>query len=108
MMAPDAAFVTAARWAALAPEQRAGFAPLAPDFVVEILSPTDSLPEARAKMELWIADGVRLGWLIDPANRCVTIYRPERDAETLTGHDTVAGDDDVLPGFELDLTAVWP
>ncbi|MGE0434863.1 MAG: Uma2 family endonuclease [Planctomycetota bacterium] len=107
MLAADAAFVSAARWGALSKEERGGFARIAPDFVIEIQSPSDSRPVLRAKMEQWIEDGVRLAWLIDPATRAVTIYRPGRAPEMLADPQSVAGDDDVLPGFQLDLSLVW-
>ena len=107
MLAADAAFVSLERWSALSPTERSGFARIAPDFVVEIQSPSDSRPVLCAKMEQWIEDGVRLAWLIDPQSRSVVVYRPDRAPETFESPQTVTGDDDVLPGFVLDLSLVW-
>ena len=108
VLAADAAFVSMSRWQALSVSHRRGFAPIAPDFVIELLSPSDSRPQAQAKMQDWIEDGVKLGWLIDPGRREVHVYRPDRALEVHTGIESIAGDDSVLPGFVLDLTKVWP
>src|SRR5581483_11810140 len=64
--APDAAWVAISRWRALSQAQRRGFAPLCPDFVIELLSPSDDLDETRAKLAEYIENGAKLGWLIDP------------------------------------------
>jgi Uma2 family endonuclease len=97
---PDAAWIELSRWEALTPEQRAKFPPIAPDFVLELRSRTDSLPLLQAKMREYINCGVRLGWLIDPKNQQVEIYRAGGDAETRT-LPTVLSGEDVLPDFEL-------
>lgn len=104
--APDAAWVKLERWQALTPEQRRKFLPLCPDFVVELLSPTDSLPQAQAKMQEYIDNGVRLGWLIDADARRVEIYRPNRDVEILENPLALSGED-VLLGFVLDLSSLF-
>ncbi|MEB3881829.1 Uma2 family endonuclease, partial [Lyngbya sp. CCY1209] len=80
---PDASWVARSRWEALTPEQRQGFAPLCPDFVVELRSPTDSLSKLQEKMREYLENGARLGWLIDPQNRRVEIYRPGQEVEVL-------------------------
>ena len=104
MRAPDAAWVLRDRLARLSPEDKERFLPLCPDFVIELLSPSDSRAAARRKMEEYRANGARLGWLIDPARRQVAIYRPDGGLEQRT--DVVTGET-VLPGFSLDLAAVW-
>ena len=104
--APDAAWVLRNRLARLSPEDKERFLPLCPDFVIELLSPSDSRAAARRKMEEYRANGARLGWLIDPARRQVTIYRADGSLEQRSEPDVVAGET-VLPGFSLDLAAVW-
>lgn len=99
---PDASWLLRSRWEALTPEQRKKFLPLCPDFVVEVLSPSDSLPETREKMQEWIENGARLGWLINSRRRQVEIYRLGQDVEVLDNPLTLSGED-VLPGFVLDL-----
>jgi Uma2 family endonuclease len=104
--APDAAWVRQDRWEALTPEQQEGFAPLCPDFVLELRSKTDPIETLRAKMREYIENGARLGWLIDRKNQTVEIYRPNQDVELLEHPISLSGED-VLPGFVLDLTEIW-
>ena len=104
--APDAAWVPRNRLARLSPEDKERFLPLCPDFVIELLSPSDSRAAARRKMEEYRANGARLGWLIDPARRQVTIYRADGSVEQHSEPDFVTGET-VLPGFTLDLVAIW-
>ena len=103
---PDASWVQLERWVALTPEEKEGFAPLCPDFVVELRSPSDSMEKLRAKMREYMENQARLGWLIDRKNRSVEIYRQNRVVEILDNPATLSGED-VLPGFVLDLTEVW-
>jgi Uma2 family endonuclease len=103
---PDAAWVRQDRWDALTPEQRKGFAPICPDFVLELRSESDRIEPLRAKMREYMANQARLGWLIDRKNRKVEIYRQGQDVEVLDCPTTLSGED-VLPGFVLDLTEVW-
>ena len=103
---PDASWVRIERWEALTSEEKDKFLPLCPDFVVELRSPSDSLLTLRSKMEEYINNGARLGWLIDPKRRVIEIYRPDREVEILTSPSTVSGED-ILPGFVLDLTQIW-
>ena len=103
---PDAAWVRAARLRPLSAEQRRGFIPLCPDFVIEIRSPTDSLSVLKDKMREYLANGARLGWLIDPDERRVYVYRADSDVESIEDPDTLS-DETLLPGFVLDLGAVW-
>lgn len=103
---PDASWVRRERWEALTLQQQKGFVPLCPDFVVELRSESDSLTKLQAKMQEYIDNGARLGWLIDPQNRRVEIYRPAVDVEVLE-HPTELSGEDVLPGFVLNLRRVW-
>ncbi|MEC4816032.1 MAG: Uma2 family endonuclease [Scytonema sp. PMC 1069.18] len=103
---PDVAWIKKERWDALTPEQQEKFPPLAPDFVLELMSPTDTLKETQSKMTEYISNGVRLGWLINRRNRTVEIYRPGQEVEVLESPTQLSGED-VLPGFVLDLQMIW-
>jgi Uma2 family endonuclease len=104
--APDAAWVLRSRLEQVPAEQREKFLPLCPDFALELCSPTDRLANVQAKMEEYLANGARLGWLLDPAHRRVYVYRPDAPVARLDRPETVAGDP-VLPGFVLDLREIW-
>jgi len=103
---PDAGWVLRSRLALLTNEQKQKFLPLAPDFVVELKSPTDRLTDLLAKMDEYIANGVRLGWLINPKTKRVHIYRPDKAVEILEAPTEISGDPE-LPGFVLDLREIW-
>jgi len=103
---PDAAWVERSRWEALTPEQRRKFPPIAPDFLIELRSATDSLDKLEAKMVEYRENGVRLGLLINPQDQQAEIYRLGQDVEVLQSPATVSGEE-VLPGFVLDLTRIW-
>src|SRR4051794_1548103 len=103
---PDAAWTAHSRLATLTTEQKKKFLPLCPDFVLELRSPTDSLMTLQAKMQEYLDNGTRLGWLIDPEQRRVYVYRPQTPVEILENPETVSGDR-VLPGFTLDLREIW-
>ena len=108
LRSPDASWISHARLEALTSEQRSGFFEVCPDFVIELRSSSDSLTELRAKMQEYIDNGARLGWLIDPLsdpNR-VYIYRPQADVEILEDPSAVSGEPE-LPGFTLELTRIW-
>ncbi|MCV3213570.1 Uma2 family endonuclease [Plectonema radiosum NIES-515] len=102
---PDASWVKIERWNALTPEQQESFAPICPDFVIELRSRTDSLKELQDKMQEYIDNGATLGWLIDRKNKRVEIYRPLKKVETLENPAYLSGED-ILPGFVLDLTLI--
>ena len=104
--APDGAWVTNERWNALTPQQRKGFAPICPDFVLELASETDSLDILRQKMQEYIENGCRLGWLIIPKLKQVEIYRLGQVPEVLQSPDTLSGES-VLPGFILPLQTIF-
>ncbi|MGH7966624.1 MAG: Uma2 family endonuclease, partial [Candidatus Binatia bacterium] len=97
---PDAAWVRRERWNALTKARRQGFAPLCPDFVVELRSPTDRLADLQEKMQEYIANGARLGWLLDPLDKRAYISRPGQPVESLDDPALLNGDT-VLPGFVL-------
>ncbi|MBE9186364.1 Uma2 family endonuclease [Microcoleus sp. LEGE 07076] len=103
---PDASWVEKSRWQALTPEQREKFIPLCPDFVIELVSPSDSLKKTQEKMQEYIENGCRLGWLINRKKREVEIYRLGRSVEVLQSPQTLSGED-VLPGFVLNLQKIW-
>ena len=102
---PDAAWMQREKWTALTPEQRQRFPPLCPDFVVELRSASDSLETLRAKMQEYLDNGIRLGWLIDPKTEQVEIYRLGQAVERLQSPTTLLGED-VLPHFVLDVVSV--
>ncbi|WP_373547376.1 Uma2 family endonuclease [Chamaesiphon sp.] len=102
---PDAAWVELSRWNALSDEDRQKFPPLAPDFVIELRSRTDKLPELRSKMIEYRDNGVRLGLLINPQDRQVEIYRLSVEVEILQSPISVSCND-VLPGFILNLARI--
>jgi Uma2 family endonuclease len=103
---PDASWVSGERWQALTPEQKGTFANICPDFVVELRSSSDSLKSLQAKMREYIDNGALLGWLIDPQQRRVEIYRLGKDVEVLENPAQLSGEV-VLPGFVLNLRRVW-
>ena len=102
---PDASWITIEKWESLTTEQKRKFLPLCPDFVLELPSPSDSLKKIREKMQEYIKNGARLGWLINVKAKQVEIYRPGRDVEILENPKTLSGED-VLPGFIFDLTTI--
>lgn len=104
--APDASWVADARLASFSAREWKRFLPLCPDFVLELRSPWDQLAYLQAKMAEYMANGARLGWLLDPRPRRVYVYRPGAAMERLDRPETVSGDP-VLPGFELDLRETW-
>lgn len=102
---PNASWVRQDRWAALTPQQQERFAPLCPDFIVELRSPSDRLQPLQAKMQEYLNNGARLGWLIDRANQRVEVYRQGREVEMLQSLSSLSGEE-VLPGFVLDLREI--
>lgn len=103
---PDASWVEKARLAQLILEEKKKFLPLCPDFAVELRSPSDDLDAIKAKMDEYIACGLRLGWLIDPETRTVHVYRPHVTVEELKDITGISADPE-LPGFVLDLREIW-
>ena len=103
---PDASWVKMERWDALTEEEQERFAPLCPDFVVELMSPSDTLEKTRSKMKEYMENGASLGWLINRKQQQIEIYRPKQEVEILESPQTISGED-VLPGFVLDLEEIW-
>ena len=103
---PDASWIKLTRWNSLSDVAKTKFAPIAPDFVVELRSPSDSLQVLKDKMQEYIDNGVSLGWLIDRPSRQVYIYTPGKNVRCLDNPSTVSSDS-LLPGFNLDLTKIW-
>ena len=103
---PDASWVERSRLAALTREQKRKFLPLCPDFVVELTSPSDRLPQVQAKMREWMENGAKLGWLLDADNRTAYVYRPGREPERLIAPDRLVGEPPV-EGFVLELAEIW-
>ena len=103
---PDASWVSDSRWDALSKEQRRRYAPICPDFLVEVLSENDSRMELEAKMERWIASGAQLAWMIDPFACTVSIYSPEAVVGTLHRPEMVEATT-VVPGFQLTMAKLW-
>jgi Uma2 family endonuclease len=103
---PDASWMRQELWNALTRKQQKGFAPLCPDFVLELRSESDNMAPLQAKMREYMENGGRLGWLIDRKNKKVEIYRQGQEVEVLDNPSTLSGEA-VLPGFVLDLTEIW-
>ncbi|MDD1424386.1 Uma2 family endonuclease [Dolichospermum sp. ST_sed9] len=103
---PDVSWIKIERWNALTTEQRKKFLPLCPDFVIELVSESDDLADTQAKMREYIANDLRLGWLINPKSQQVEIYRPNQEIEILQSPANLSGED-VLPGFILDLQPIF-
>jgi len=103
---PDASWISMERWNALSSGDRRRFPPLCPDFLIELRSETDRLDELQAKMNEYLSVGLRLGWLIDPLQKRVHIYRPDRQLEVLVAPASVSCED-ILPDFVLDLKGIW-
>lgn len=103
---PDAAWLKLERWDTLTSEQKARFIPMSPDFVIELLSPSDSLRVAREKMKEYRDNGTHLGWLINRKSRQVEIYRLGQEVEVLQSPATLSGET-ILCGFILNLEPIW-
>ncbi|MEJ7624378.1 MAG: Uma2 family endonuclease [Pyrinomonadaceae bacterium] len=103
---PDVSWMTLEKWNKVSPTERRKFSRVVPDFVIELLSPTDSLIDAIEKMAEYIDNGVRLGWLIDPIGRNVHVYRASGVVEELENPAWLDGED-VLCGFRLDVREIW-
>jgi len=105
-VSPDASWARKERLEDFTAKQREKFLPLCPDFVLELRSASDSLKNSQTKMQEYMENGARLGWLIDPKTKKVHIYRPSEKVKISDNPKTVSGED-VLVGFELDLTEIW-
>ncbi len=99
---PDVAWIKLDLWQALTPEQQEKFPPICPDFVIELRSRTDALKPLQEKMQEYLNSGLRLGWLINPQDEKVEIYRPDQEVEIVSFPVNLSGEE-VLPGFILNL-----
>lgn len=103
---PDASWIKRDRWEALTRKQQDGYPPICPDFIVELLSPTDDLQDTQNKMQEYMDNGASLGWLINPISKQVEIYRSGKEKEVLSQPSSLSWED-VLPGFVLNLLPLW-
>lgn len=107
---PDASWIKRDRWNQLTPEQQDGFPPIVPDFVIELVSPSDlkgqRYSDLQIKMQEYLDNGVKLGWLIEPKGKTVEIYRQGQDPEILQNPQSLS-EEKILPGFVLDLTNIF-
>ncbi|WP_223649141.1 Uma2 family endonuclease [Hymenobacter psoromatis] len=103
MLSPDASWVAEKRWQALAPDDRRRFARICPDFVLELASSSDRLPDLLTKMHDWLGAGVRLAWLIVPSTETVYVFEPPHPPRLVQGFEQSLSGDPVLPGFLLEL-----
>lgn len=108
LRAPDAAWISNSRLEALTQEERSGFYSICPDFVIELRSSSDGLSMLRDKMQEYMDNGARLGWLIDPMSdpKRVHIYRPQAEPSVLDEPNEISGEPE-LPGFTLNLRRIW-
>jgi len=106
ILSPDASWVSQERWETLTPKEKGTFANICPDFVVELRSASDSLSKLQDKMQEYIDNGAKLGWLIDPQNKRVEIYRLGKEREILENPTELSGED-LLPSFVLNLKKIW-
>ena len=106
LRSPDVAWIKFSRWDALSPAQKASFAPISPDFVIELRSPSDTLSGRQSKMQEYIDNGVRLGLLIDRKQRRVHLYRPEREPQVLVDPEQASCEPEI-PGLAFHMAHIW-
>ena len=104
VLSPDASWVSIAKWDALSDQDKNRFAPLCPEFVIEIRSKSDELSDLKGKMSKWISNGAQLAWLLDPIEKKSYIFRPGRATEVVDGFKVKLHGESPVAGFELDLT----
>jgi Uma2 family endonuclease len=103
---PDISFVSGERMKLILPHGLDGMFQAAPDIAVEVLSPSDTITKSERKMQLYLAYGARLGWMIDTKNKIIRVYRPGQPFELLHGHQALTGNS-VLPGFRVSLAKIF-
>jgi Uma2 family endonuclease len=103
---PDVSWISIEKWNALSKEQRRKFLPIDPDFVIELMSPTDILGQVQNKMKEYLDCGVRLGWLINPDARQVEVYRYSQKKEVLSNPQSLSGEN-IMPGLVVELTEIF-
>lgn len=106
VLSPDASWLSEARWNALTDAQRSSFPPLCPEFIIQVLSASDSRPALRAKMQAWLANGAQLAWMIDPRAGEFSIYRPGQEPEVLLRPESVEAQEPIR-GFRLRASRFW-
>lgn len=104
--APDASWIPLEKWNQIPSEEKERFSRICPDFIIELISPSDNLKDTQQKMQEYRENGAKLGWLINPKNRQVEIYRQNQDIEILDNPNTLSGQN-ILIGFELNLEIIW-
>lgn len=104
MRSPDVSWIKKEKWEALTREDQEKFAPVCPDFVIELRSPSDSLTELKSKMSKWMKNGCELGWLVDPSQQKAYVFKPNGSVLEIDGFDKKLSGETLLPGFELDLS----
>lgn len=104
VMSPDASWLSLEKWQKLTPEQKEKFAPVCPEFIVELKSKSDRLDDLQEKMESWLQNGAQMAWLIVPEEETVYIYKAGQKVRQHQGFHTQLSADPVLPGFQLDLS----
>lgn len=103
---PDESWIQPSRWDALAAQQQSVFSPICPYFVIELWSPGDVFNEIQFKLEEYVANGAKLGFLIYPPDRQVYVYRPDRPPQRIDNPQSISGDPE-LPCFTMGLTRIW-
>jgi Uma2 family endonuclease len=103
---PDASWIPLEKWDNLTREEREKFIPLCPDFIIELRSKNDSLKSLQEKMKEYIDNGTKLGWLINPQDQKVEIYREDKEVEILE-HPLILSGENILPNFVLNLELIW-
>lgn len=103
---PDTSWIPLEKWQKIPPEEREKFSHICPDFVVELMSPSDTLKTTQEKMQEYVENGAKLGWLIDRKKKRVEIYRPNQEVEILDHPSQLSGEN-ILPGFVLKLAKIW-
>lgn len=104
VFSPDASWVSNEKWNALSQEDKDRFAPICPQFIIEVRSKSDVLEDLQSKMEVWLKNGVQLGWLVDPRGKITFIYRPGKSVEVVKGGDKKIIGEGPVQGFNLDLS----
>ncbi len=104
MRSPDVSWIKKEKWEALTLQDQEKFAPICPDFVIELRSKTDSLTQLKSKMGKWMKNGCQLGWLIDPSQQKAYVFKPDGSVLEIDGFDKKLSGEALLPGFELDLS----
>jgi Uma2 family endonuclease len=104
MLSPDASWVSNKRWSGLSESEQEQFAPICPEFVVEVRSKTDSIEDLKNKMKVWIRNGAQLGWLIDPYDKTAYLFKADHSEEINQGFERKLKAGNPVNGFELDLS----